>query len=102
VCGVYGYTAPLSDVQNIYTQLKNKGETQCCAGPSNAAVNIATSGNVAVDLVSDAGITLCAACSTVANYVGQIEANCQSGTAPNIMVGGTQEIVEAPALQVQI
>lgn len=101
-CGANGYTAPYADVDNINHQLDAKGGQQCCTTSEGGCTNIGSSGKTAVDLCSDPGQSLCVDCARLANYVAGLESGCQQGAAPNIMVGGTQDIVETPGLKVEI
>ena len=101
-CGANGYTATYADVDNMNHQLDAKGGQQCCTTSRGRCTNIVSSGNTAVDLCSDAGESLCVDCARLANYVAGLESGCQQGVAPNIMIGGTQDIVETPGLKVEI
>lgn len=101
-CGDHGYTAPYADVDNVNKQLDGRGEEDCCTDDQGGCNNIGTGGNIAVDLCADAGVKLCVACARLANYVAGLEDTCQQKVGDTVMVGGTQDIVETPGLQVQV
>jgi hypothetical protein len=95
----HNYTAPVADVQNINSQLNSWGDsTICCSSGNGGCVNIATSGDIAVDLCSSETMPLCVGCARLGNYVAGIVGQCQKDGK----VGGKQDIVEAPGLNVQI
>lgn len=101
-CGDHGYTAPLADVQNINKQLNEMGKKQCCTAERGGSTNIATSGKVGVNLACNTNLQLCVECARLANYVAGLATTCRQGMEPNIMVGGSQDIVETPGLRVEI
>lgn len=95
----HNYTAPVADVQNINSQLNSWGDsTICCSSGNGGCVNIATSGDIAVDLCSSETTPLCVGCARLGNYVAGMIGQCQKDGK----VGGKQDIVEAPGLNVQI
>jgi len=89
---------PYNDVMSAHDQLNGKRGKDCCTSSKGACINIANSGNMAIDLCSDVNKGLCVDCGTVADYVGGLVKNCQKDGK----VGGTQDIVESPGLTVQI
>jgi hypothetical protein len=97
-CGDHGYTAPYADVSTCQEALNLKRGTDCCTPPEGACINVATSGNIAVDICSEPNKGICVDCGSVADYVGGMAESCQQDGK----VGGTQDIVEAPGLTVQI
>jgi hypothetical protein len=97
-CGDHGYTMAVSDVEAVNQQLDAMGDQDCCTTDVGGCVNIGASGGNAVDICSPDGQKLCVSCARLANYVAGLESGCvQDGK-----VGGTQDIVETPGLQVQI
>ena len=99
-CGP-AYDAPASDVETINQQLDNQGSQQCCTSSTIGCEQMGTSGLASVALCTTNGAPsgqLCVSCARLANYVEGLKNGCQQ----NGNVGGSQNIVETPGLQVQI
>ncbi|KAF4635168.1 hypothetical protein G7Y89_g2921 [Cudoniella acicularis] len=101
-CGANGYTASYTVVMSIQATLAMLGGQQCCTDDIGGCKNIASDGPVSVDLCSDPNLTLCVNCGRLADYVADVANSCHTGQAPNMMVGGTQDIVETPGLKIEI
>lgn len=93
------YTAPIADVKDINSQLnKLTDESVCCSSGKGDCVNVASSGDVAVDLCSDEKTPLCVSCARLGNYVAGLIDKCEKDGK----IGGKQDIAETPGLNVQI
>lgn len=80
--------------------LDNRGGFQCCSSGEGGCVNVSSAGGQAADLCTAADDTsvLCVDCAKVANYLDGLISSCtQDGN-----VGGSQDIVEASGLSIQI
>lgn len=97
-CGPYDVS--LADAQTMNQQLNDlgaNGESACCA-LGKGCFNVVSTDGVAFDLCSTGDDWQCVDCARMANYAAGIISTCQQDG----MVGGKQDIVEAPGLSIAI
>ena len=82
------------------TDLDHRGGFQCCSSGKGGCINISKAGGQSADLCTDPTnkAVLCVDCAKVANYLDGLIAACTQ----NGQVGGSQAIVEAPGLTLEV
>jgi hypothetical protein len=94
------YDTTVANAQTMNADLDSRGGFQCCSNGEGGCVNISVAGDQAADLCTadDNKSVLCVDCAKVANYLDGLISSCtQNGN-----VGGSQDIVEASGLSIQI
>lgn len=97
-CGPYDVST--TDAAAMVSNLTSYGNDGylCCSDGTGGCSNVVDTDGVALDLCADTTDVLCTDCSSLATLTSNFASTCVSGG----LIGGTQAVVEAPGLLLEL